>query len=312
MSKMKPSASWLLPILATLSACGGGGGSGRGGGLVSAPPPVQGPSSPPNPTPPDKLIAAATTSQAFPSHGAALYSDGGLNFSFDAATGKYLVTTPGNTTPTPLQRDPQYSPPAGEPYMEFVGEAGLHVGVRAPTRLPDPQVVYSYSNLASWSYPRPVGDGVRTTGATSFGIPATSVPRTGTATYVGIMDGRTTEKDRYEGELTAGIVSGSVNLKADFGSGSLTGTLSPTLNLTSGNYALGTLPVNPPAWSVGSANFNERLPRGTGPFTNPQVWGTFTGPQAQEMVGGFEFDYRSPVDGLSQKAGGAFIANQSP
>jgi hypothetical protein len=40
------------------------------------------------------------------------------------------------------------------------------------------------------------------------------------------------------------------------------------------------------------------------------VTGTFTGPQAQEMIGGFEFDYRSPLDDSAQRAGGAFIAKQ--
>jgi len=35
--------------------------------------------------------------------------------------------------------------------------------------------------------------------------------------------------------------------------------------------------------------------------------GLFTGPSAQELIGNFAFPYRSPVDGKTYQADGAFI-----
>lgn len=235
-------------------------------------------------------------------------SQGGVTVAYDAATRHYLVTTPADTTPAPLQRDPSYTPQPGDPWRNFVLPYGFYFLIRASAEDPDPQFRYTYSNLVAWGY-RGSG-GFR--GISAFGIPtpASAVPRIGAGTFAGFLEGSSTETYRdglADGPLNAGL-SGSVNLTFDFAAAKLSGVIAPNLELGP-SYALGPLQLTNADWAVGSPTFAAQLAGGSVVASGLQ--GRFTGPAAEELIGRFSFGYTSPIDALAQTAGGTFIAKRS-
>jgi hypothetical protein len=282
-----------------LAACGGG----SGNGVASTPLP------PPSPAP----VSIASRVDIFPSPGTQEFTTIGagntLRIRYDAATNKYEVMAEGRGWET-LVDDPLSSPPPGDPNVSFAF-AGAPVNrsyftIRAHHSYSGAaaKYQYQYSNLAAWA----VGS---VDGVTAFGIatPASGVPVTGSASYQGIIEGTSTEGplDGWVGEEWPAYVVGDIALAFNFGSGSLSGSLSPSVYLDR-LHALPTLNFTDTVYSTGSRNFSGRFSTsiaGANSFA-----GLFTGPGAQELIGRFAFPYLSPVDGTAEEATGAFIAKR--
>lgn len=272
-----------------LTACGGG-----GGGVNSTPPaPIT------TPAPPggqgQVLIPAATTSQQFATFGASytdmpspqtpptspasLATDDQLQVRYDASTKLYQVQVPGSATWT-------------------------NPGVAARIN-PDATPGYQYSALALWftfGSPQRVGE-------IALGIPtpAGGVPASGTATYQGMLIGRSSESifDFLGGSYGRGWIEGSIALSFDFGAGSLSGSVNPTVYLDQ-RYSLGTLNFAQTVYSPGSTSFSGRFDTSLSGLNS--FSGIFTGPAANEAIGNFAFPYTSPVNGQPAQAAGAWVA----
>jgi hypothetical protein len=216
----------------TLTSCGGDGQSESPASSVSAAPsPVPSPPPPPPPASPppavgaiDPIIFAASGSQMFADEGRYLRSDGGITVRFDSVTGRYLVTTPGNTTPEPLQRDPKFSPAAGAPWTNFV-LPGCYFLIRASGIFPDPRR-YLYSNLAVWGCG--AGD---ISGATAFGIPTqmSNMPQQGSMTYTGFLEGTSNERYSSDGASYYAGIDGTITLTFDSVTSKASVTIAPRL-----------------------------------------------------------------------------------
>ena len=291
-----------LALSLSLSACGGGGGSHPE--VIPPPPPP-----PPSPPPPP-IIEAATTSQVFAGKGATITEapiagDPGtftiadnaqLQVRYDAANGNYEVRLPSTSewlVLAPGQSATDYQTAGPNPvYLGLVG---------------DPAASYRYSALAYWSHPAD-GD----VGALAFGIPTPSgaVPVTGSANYSGVIAGRSTEfaYDYLAGTSFAGSVQGSISLAFNFGAGSLSGSISPTV-FTSDLLSLGTIAFTNTVYSSGSNVFSGKFDTdvsGENAFS-----GLFTGPAAQELIGNFVLPYRSTNDDKIYQATGAFAGKSN-
>lgn len=299
-----------LALAAAFAGCGGGGSTSGGGGSVTiAPGPASSPAPSPTPTPAsagatDRIIGAASMSQTFADEGRYPLTDGGLTVRFDAPTGHYLVTYPETSTPIVLVRDPQVS--GQVPWSNFVtADSFLFVLTRASAESTSEDNRYAYSNLAAWGSRSARGFG----GATAFGMstePA-GVPVQGTVTYTGFFEGVATETYRSEGGTFNGLVLGPVTLTFDVASGIATISAALRLGLEQ-DRPLDRLSETPLTWSAGSPTFFQA---NADPANRAYpISGRFTGPAAQELIGGLRIEYRSQVDGSMQTAGGAFIAKR--
>lgn len=277
-----------------LAACGGGGG-GSGAGLTSTPAPPLG-------RPPSAVdIFASPASQEF----ATIGSGDDLRIRYDAASNKYEVMAENQGWGT-LVDDPNFTPQAGNPNTNFLisGFSQSHFLIRAHRSFNVPDVRYSYSNLAAWG-------GAGLGGYVAFGMatPSGSVPVTGSATYNGMIEGKATDTvfDNLAGQVVPGGIKGSIELAFNFGAGSLSGSINPTLDLNQ-DFSLGTLSFTDTVYSTGSGNFSGRF--NTNLAGNNSFGGLLTGPNAQELIGRFAFPYISPVTGTPKQAEGAFIAKR--
>ena len=289
-----------------VGACGGGGERPNIAPAPPAPPPPPPPPPPANSGAATGVIGAASSSQTFVSEGENLHFDGNLAVRYDASQNQYYVTVPGeaealledplwNVEPSPNESGRQYH--AGE----------MQVTTRASSTTTLAGLNYQYSNIATvWSPESPYR------GSTAFGMatPASAVPTTGAAAYSGFLLGHTSELVDYGDWGTyAAAIDGSINLSFNFGAGTLSGTLNPILYHYE-QHDLGTLTITQPVWGVGSNAFTAGL-SGSALTGDPAgIRGTFTGPAAQELIGGFFFGYVSPVTGQDASAAGAFLAQR--
>ena len=142
----------------------------------------------------------------------------------------------------------------------------------------------------------------------AFGVPSdqSAVPVSGSATFDGSIYGFTSETwDWQDWGHGLGTVDGTIQLKFDFGAGSLAGSMSPRVYVNN-QYALPTMDFVETVFAKRSTTFSGKfdisLP-GENAFS-----GMFTGPQASELIGNFVFPYKSADDGKNYEAGGGFIA----
>jgi hypothetical protein len=147
--------------------------------------------------------------------------------------------------------------------------------------------------------------------AVGIATPQSGIPIAGSANYAGQLRGNTWEVVPYAPNTYSGAyIDGPIALSFDFGLGSLSGSISPSLVNATNNTssALGTINFLNTVYSTGSTTFsgtfNTSLP-GVNGFN-----GLFTGPNAQELIGNFAFPYQSPFDGLTYQADGAFVAKK--
>lgn len=282
-----------------LGACSGGGGGG-----VNPTPFVPTPT--PTPTPTGlTVIEAADSSQEFAGKGATieLGQDGNpavstadseqIRIRYNAATKTYEVQVPGAQ------------------WMALrLGAAGggdNHLATSDHTFLAlieFAETGYQYSALARWNRQ---SEGLF--GGIAFGIPtrAGAVPVSGSATYMGTIAGHSTESDfdYLAGTEVTGWIDGSITLLFNFGAGTLSGSIEPTVWTYTYQADLPILTFINTVYSVGSTTFSGQFDTslaGANAFS-----GQFTGPAAQELIGSFQFPYRSPDDGNVYQATGAFV-----
>lgn len=274
-----------------LSGCGGGGGS---SGLTSIPTP------PPAPTPTPQsqgIIPAATTSQEFSAAGASFSREGDQTQRLEASeqiqvryvesTDSYEVQIPHSETWAPISLAPDSFP--GFP---------VYMGETATLWLRSSSGGYQYSALFEWSDK----DGT-IIGHEAIGIPtpAAGIPVTGSASYLGLVLGHTSEVQGFA-DMQFG---GSIELSFDFGQGTLSGSISPILYEDFAAFPLGTISFRDTVYSAGSTSFSGMFDTNV-PGLN-SFSGLFTGPAAQELIGNFALPYQSPIDSQNYQAHGAFV-----
>jgi hypothetical protein len=162
-----------------------------------------------------------------------------------------------------------------------------------------PQGDYQYSRLFEWS-----DNGSTINGHEAIGMatPAGGVPVTGSATYRGEIIGQTPEDHSDGSDLP---LDGSITLSFNFGSGSLSGSISPNFHQAFPSDAVGPINFSDTVYSVGSTTFSGKFDtnlQGVNSFS-----GLLTGPHAEELIGNFAFPYRSPIDDQTYQADGAFV-----
>ena len=271
----------LLASACALAGCGGGGGS----SVASIPAP---PVTPPPPTPTHAIVPAATTSQQLTAIGATHAWEGGqpllgasdqLQVRYVQATNSYEVQLPGS-------QDWESISGSGN---SFWGAVGISV------REMDTQ----YSTLFSW------GDGASYYGYEAVGIATSAggVPVTGSASYNGQLWGSTSE---IQSNRNASM-SGGIQLNFDFGLGSLSGKITPSIfyYATYDDYTLSPISFRNTVYSTGSTTFSGQFDTNLSGVNNFN--GLFTGPNGQELMGNFAIPYQSPIDGQIYQADGAFV-----
>jgi hypothetical protein len=208
-----------------------------------------------------------------------------------------LVPIKGTSPPSDFQYQPSSS---------AQNAAGLFTG---PARWSG----YKYSEYAYW-YSRDIGR----QGWVAFGSPtaAADVPRTGSATYDGVVHG--SADIMSTDPLSAPFyyptqIDGSVSLAFDFGAGKLAGSM--TLAIPDGMQpaTLGTFAFRDTAFSTGSQTYSGSF---AATETGPNFFsGRFTGPRAEETIGTFALPFRFsastqsfPADNQVHTAVGAWVA----
>ena len=284
--------SILLATAFALAGCGGGGGGYVSSTPIAMPMPTPTPTPTPTPAPSPAIIPAATTSQQFAAFGATHSTSGDRTPRLDASeqlqvryvqsSNSYEVQLPGSQTwaGISLLTSGAFPNLAGDTAYLWLREGG-----------------YQYSRLFEWADKNSTVFGHEAVG---MATPASGVPLTGSASYSGQLLGYTSE---YQATLADDFpVDGSIDLLFNFGVGSLSGSIKPNLHQ---GYATDPLNFRDTVYSKGSTTFSGRFDT-TVPGVN-SFSGLFTGPSAQELIGNFAFPYRSPVDGKTYQADGAFI-----
>lgn len=308
-------------LVGLLAACGG-----EDAGSANAPLPTAAPSPPPSPAPApppaapsppsstpapspaatDRIIFSANGSQLFESDGRYVGAQDGVTVRLDAASGQYLVTTPADTTPEPLLRDARFVPNAGDPWTNFVLRTGLFFIIRASGSFPDGPARYIHSNLVAWGDAPPS----EFSGHTAIGVPtpAGALPQQGVVAYTGLLEGKSTERGQIEGEVYSEVVQGVISFSFDFASGTASYSLSQ-LQLIGSGRPLPPVGSSPLVWTRGAVQFHQAVPGAPQSLAFP-LSGRFAGPSGEELIGGLQFKYVSPIDGSQQTVGAAFIAKR--
>jgi hypothetical protein len=178
---------------------------------------------------------------------------------------------------------------------------------------------YKYSERGSWRLRGNDFDYVDMIGAVAFGTltPEGGVPVTGSATYSGIIAGKSDviASDPFDGPNRAGI-SGTVDLDFNFAAGSLGGAMS--LNLTDasgGSLPLGSFNFKETVYSTGSTSYSGKFDS-TAAGDNFFL-GKFTGPNAEETIGAWALPFilnngnaSIIADHQAHQAFGAWIAKK--
>ena len=160
------------------------------------------------------------------------------------------------------------------------------------------QYANDYGSVFRWS--NGAFQGVEATGIVAA---ASAIPVSGTATYTAIAMGPTSEIGG--GKIVDRTVTGFMTLNFDFGAGSLSGRFAPELDPEWHDYQLDTV------------NFRDTICR----RKNHLLWNKvrYKSPRSEQLQWlvhrcgrarrdrQFAFPYRSPLDGQTYQAGGAFV-----
>ena len=277
----------LLATAFALAGCGGGGWH-----VAYSPPPA---APPPPPPPPPPIVPAATTSQQFVAMAATTPTTGDETPLFGAADQlqvRYVQSS--NSYEVQLPHSEEW---AGIHAVDDI--ADYYEGA---AQLSTTQTDTQYSRLFSWH------DGGSYAGFEAIGIAtaAGAVPVTGNATYTGGLWGSTSETHSD----SAVTLFGGIELSFDFGLGSLSGKISPSVfnYADSDDYTLAPISLRETIYSSGSTTFSGKFDTDIAGVNF--LTGRFTGPHAEELIGDFALPYRSPIDGQPYEADGAFVAGK--
>ncbi len=292
-----------LTLLVGLAACAGGGRDSTTPGTTTAPfvsVPASVSASPPLVSP--VVLLAAPGPQEFPT-----FSTGDpLRIRYDAATGKYEVLAPGRDW------DALIDDPLSEPGAYLLASAprfsAAHFSARARHEHPTPELRYRYSSLVSWEI-KPAAGGANLRGLSVFGLPTSTggVPVTGSASYEGVILGdASVPATSGWGNWERAPIGGSVALHFDFGRGSLSGEIRPRLECDCDRIEFPTLSFVRTALGASSPTFSGSFDT---PVTGSNGFnGLLTGPQAQELIGRWEFPFLH--SGRPESATGVWIAKR--
>jgi hypothetical protein len=306
----------ICSVAATLSACGGGG----GGGVASiptpptTPPPVPNPN--PNPVPPPMPSGAiGLTGGPFKTFSASANLTTGVDefhISYSSAGNIYTVSGPGvdegrlidthvgsgswmtgSTTWQTISNTSSYVTAGNSNVPQATPVVSLDWA-----NAPYSESNLTYTSFGSWSAANAGGSFVYGTLA-----PVSAIPATGTATFNGDVRGYTSRD---------GALWGNISLQFDFAQGNLAGSLAAAVTDPSG---WNVLPIAPHAFSgtvtSGAGTFSGAF-NVPGSSAASSLTGTFTGPDASELMGSFLSPYLSPNDNEWGTMNGVFTGKKAP
>ena len=257
---------FLTCAVGALTACGGGSVNSTPGPIVSPPPP------PPPPVAQAPFGVVADTE--FVTEGDV------VSLKWIAAQNAYALTMPGHTSDI----------------LEFGGTPNgseLHYGRNGLSLMLRTDLDYSYTNYAvivegGWGYP---------VGELAFGLPTAEgdVPVSGSASYEAEVHGGDGQiNGEWDFQPHNYTVGGNANLTFDFGEGTLSGHFDPTLyNYSGEEWSLGRYTFVNTVFGVGNTAFSGDLQHVD--FTDLGSFeGSFTGPQAAELLSRWQVPYLNP------------------
>ena len=298
-----------------LAACGGG-----GGGVATVPPPPL--------TQPPRAQAAATTlpiiddapTGVLAVAGASIVeaSDGPLphftidpaklpSFFYDASSDIYQIKLPtGGDWETLYSPNPENA--VGNRTQAWT-DSGVSLNIEAQGTLINSDTEwtrpYTYSTLVTGFI-----SGFGTTLALGIPTPASGLPTTGAATFNGVVIGSADYlvNDGW-GDMVLTTVGGTVTLNFDFGTSKLSGSMEPWMYTdfyAPSTADLGVFTFKDTVYSVGaySGQFNTSA-SGLNGFN-----GQLTGPNGQELIGGWALPFHYSGDGQDHQAFGACVAKR--
>lgn len=302
----------------TLGACGGG-----GGGVASIPPPRPTPTPGPVQAPATTLpiidnaptgeLAVAGTASLMPYSAAQPLANMTIDpanlpsFRYDASTDIYEIKVPSGSWETLYSPAPQNTV-ANRTQAWTDGGVQLDIGrertlINNDTEWSRP---YAYSTIVSGN-------------AAEFGFgwfalgiptPDSGLPTSGSATFSGQIVGWSDYliNDGY-GDMVPSNVGGTVELNFNFGASQLTGAISPNIGTTfysDTTDSLGVFTFRNTVYSAGafSGQFNSSA-TGINGFN-----GQLTGPNGEELIGGWALPFHYAGDGQDHQAIGAWIAKR--
>jgi len=286
-------------LAAALCGCG----SGRAG-LNQFPPPPNAALPPPSATPDDasvELLANPVTQEL-----AVATSDGPIRIRYDAAQNKYEVAASGGdwselTDPLEYQAAPNR-------YFNVAGQSGsAYFSIRAHHRSTDPDRTYRYSNLASWRTSSSLGGEWGNIAAFGAPTPASGIPMSGSASFVGFAAGAADIANDAWGSTTTTPLEGTVRMNFDFAAGTLSGSLALASACDCSTLvSTGPLSFSNTAFARGSQTFSGSFATGVDGINAFQ--GRFTGPGADELIASWSLPFL--FDGARHQARGAWIAKR--
>lgn len=172
---------------------------------------------------------------------------------------------------------------------------------------------FTYANIGSWVVVKTPLD-IRM-GDFAFGTPTESgnVPVTGTSSYSGIVKGQTNEAYvQSDGTLNPSIIAGTVSMSFDFGAGTFSGHIRPSLSCWACIWedALTPLQFAQTVYSSGSTRYSGKFDTAL-PGAN-SFEGLFAGPNAVETMATFQAPYAEPYSGKTYEMTGVWVARQTP
>ena len=284
----------LLATTIAVSACGGGGGGGITSSGTTPPPTAPAPPPPPPSAAFALLLKPVATDQQFAVAGASYESTATetpklgpteqLQVRYLASSNTYEVQLPNSQTWIGL---------VGQSENEATGGS-----VRVSN-----QISSDYGTVFRWSV-NGSSVGIEAAGTATA---ASAVPVNGTATYEARFLGATSERGSGFSIVDPSVV-GSMTLNFDFGAGTLSGRIVPSLDPEWHDYPLDPLNFRDTVYSTGKTTFSGKFDTSLSGVNSFE--GLFTGASAQGVIGNFAFPYRSPLNGQTYQAGGAFVGKQ--
>ena len=307
--------SFLLSVGASalalmLTACGGGGG---GIAPIATPTPRPTPTPAPTPTPtptappiPDQPIGLAVNGSfaVFSTrydNGKLAGGPGGLQFAYSAAKDEYTITIPG-FSPGQLVTTGANGSYDSSGWLDIDstvndvtnsnGKLGVTLDWAASSDL-------KYTSMGSWW----TTDGQQQ-GYFAYGVPTSAgdMPVTGSADYSGNIRGVTSGTD---------YVFGGIDLTFNFGSGTLSGEMTPAIAPVWDAISLGTYTFRDTVYSKGGTTFSGAfdVPGSTGASS---FEGSFNGPNGAEVMGSWKAPYLNPLTNTWGDMSGVFAAGKTP
>lgn len=300
-----------------LAACGGGGGEVE---VASSPPPPQSPT--PTPTPSQcsgaqclKAVdifpdVKATTQFATlgleaskPGVAASSLTRDGFSVQYNAEAGVYVFSVP-SSAPGGFYENIGNTPNDRYWNGEIAEAPNVAIGASVfQPRATNPEIQLTYTTYAM--YGSPYGDGPF--GFVAFGRPtaAGSIPVSGSATYNAAVEGATLRTGDY--------IKGNATLQFDFGNGTLAGHFDPViydlLAYGPGGLSLGRYDFTKTVYGAGATSFSGELSQ-AGLTANGAFEGSFTGPQAEELMARWTAPFNDPRTHTNSEMFGVLVGRR--